>query len=205
MKSNNLTAYAIDFVSFLIQKSDISKIKNIILFGSVSRGEADNQSDIDIFIDVVSDEKQIERQVEKIVAEFYSSAKYKKYWELLGITNEIKPIISKLSKWIDLNPSIVSNGLILYGKYKRVPKKGKHRVLFIFENIKPNSKRVMLNKKIFGYKHSGKNYKGLLEEYNGIRLGKGCIFVPLEHSNLFLKLFKAYRINVKIKKMFDYS
>ena len=47
-----LIAYAMDFSSFLVQKvKEKYKIKNIILFGSVSREEAGKTSDVDIFFE----------------------------------------------------------------------------------------------------------------------------------------------------------
>ena len=50
--SSKLIAYALDFSCFLLQKiKDKNEIKNIILFGSVSRDESSSSSDIDIFID----------------------------------------------------------------------------------------------------------------------------------------------------------
>ncbi len=51
----NLFPYIYDFLSLLSEDDKLkSKIKRIILFGSVARGEADEESDIDIFIDLWS-------------------------------------------------------------------------------------------------------------------------------------------------------
>ncbi|MBI2137532.1 nucleotidyltransferase domain-containing protein, partial [Candidatus Woesearchaeota archaeon] len=45
-----------DVASFLVQKvSEREKIRNIILFGSVARGEADKTSDVDLFVDVTNE------------------------------------------------------------------------------------------------------------------------------------------------------
>jgi len=123
---------------------------------------------------------------------------------MLGIENEIKLTIGKLGKWTELKPAIISNGMILYGKFKPDVKDGLHVVCFIWENIKPNSKRVLFNKQLLGYKQNKKFYQGLIQKYNGKKLGKGCIAVPLEHSNILHKLFKKYRIPVKIKKVLEY-
>ncbi len=201
----DLIAYAIDFTSFLVQKSkNMGRIRNIILFGSVSRFEADKNSDIDLFIDVVNNEEEIEQESHKILKGFYSSVKFMNYWGLLHIKNKFKLSFGDINKW-ELKNSIISNGITLYGKYRSLPAKGKHAVLFSFENIQPNPKRVMLNKKIFGYSHSGKRYKGLLEEYGGTRLSKGTVLVPVEHTIIFMKVFRDFRIAVKIKKIIDYS
>ena len=206
MSSNNsIIAYALDFVSFFMQKfKEKNMINNIILFGSVARNEAKEDSDVDIFIDIIKENNKLQNEVNKIVSNFYDSAKYKNYWKLLGINNEIKAIIGVLDKWKELKSSIISNGIVLYGKYKSNIKNGSHKSFFIWENIKPNSKRVLFNKQLVGYKQNNKFYLGFLQKYNGEKLGKGCIIVPLEHSNVFHSLFKKYKITVKIKKVQEY-
>lgn len=204
MKSE-LISYAIDFVSFFMQKiKERSEIKQIILFGSVAREEANVKSDVDIFIDVIKETKSLEEQVKKILNNFRESAKYKNYWKPLGIENEIKPIIGKLENWKDLQSSIAANGIILYSKFKLEIKEGKHKTFFIWENVAPNNKRVLFNKQLLGYKQKGKFYQGLLQKYEGQKMGKGCILVPLEYSTQFHNLFKKYKITAKIKKVIEY-
>lgn len=203
MKSD-LISYSMDFASFLIQKiknKDI--IKNVILFGSVSRGEATEESDIDIFIDVTKENVKLEKEIEQILDKFLDSVKYKGYWKLLGTKNEVKLTIGRLDNWKELKPSIVSNGITLYGKFKS-DIQGKHKTLLVWENIKPNSKRVLLNKQLFGFKQGKRFYSGLLQKNDGERLGKGCIIVPLENSLVFQKLFKKHKISFKIKKIIEY-
>ena len=201
----NLISYAMDFASFIIQKlKDEDKIRNIILFGSVSRGESTKDSDIDIFIDVSREDEKIKKELKEIQIDFFNSAKYKQYWKLLGIENDITLIIAELKKWKEIKPSIIANGIVLYGKFKSEIKEGEHKTFFIWENIYPNSKRVLFNKQIFGYKQNKKEYSGLLNKYSGERLGKGCIIVPLENSIIFHNLFKKYKITVKMKKVLVY-
>ncbi|MBI2542371.1 nucleotidyltransferase domain-containing protein [Candidatus Woesearchaeota archaeon] len=205
MKSR-LISYSMDFASFLIQKiKERSNIKNIILFGSVAREEASKSSDVDLFIDVAAESPSLEKGINGCLISFLDSAKYKNYWKMLGVENEIKLRIGRLDKWKELNPSIIANGITIYGKFKPKIKEGKHMTFFIWENIKPNSKRVLFNKQIFGYKQGKKFYNGLIQKYEGERLGKGCIIIPLENSLTFHKLFRKYGISVKIKKILDYT
>lgn len=200
-----LIPYAIDFASFLMQKiKEKSEIKQIILFGSTAREEANAESDIDIFIDVIKETKSFEEQIKRISEDFKESTKYKNYWKPLGIENEIKPIVGKLENWKDLQSSIIANGIILYGKFQPITREGKHKTFFIWENVTPNSKRVLFNKQLIGYKQKGKFYQGLLQKYSGERMGKGCILVPLEHATQFHQLFKKHKITVKIKKILEY-
>ncbi len=178
---------------------------NVILFGSVAREEAGKDSDIDLFIDVIDESDTLEREIRKNLDDFYASAKFKSYWRLLEVKNEIKLTIGQLSRWEELQPSLIANGILLYGKFTPETTAGKHQAFCIWENIKPNSKRVLFNKQLFGYKQNGKFYAGLLLKYGGERMGKGCIAVPLEQNIIFLKLFRKYKIKVKIKKVLDYS
>lgn len=204
LELNKLIAFSQDFVSFLTERIDLDNIKNIILFGSVSRGESDEDSDIDIFIDLANELQEFKDKIEQARDEFYKSAKFKDHWSLLGINNQIKLTIGKLEQWSDLLPSIISNGITLYGKFKAFPQIGEHKTLFVWENIKPESTRVLLNKQLFGYKHTGKSYPGVVQKYNCQRLGKGMIMVPIEHSNLVEKVFRKLKIGVRIKKVIEY-
>lgn len=203
--ASNLIAYAMDAASFILQKTKKrEQIKQIILFGSAAREEAGTASDIDLYIDVVTESEVLEQDLKKSVSAFFSSTKYKNYWKALGIKNEINLMIGVLNKWKDLQSSLIANGVILYGKYKPTDIEGKHNALFAWENITPNAKRVLINKQIFGHALHGKWYNGLLQKYQGTRLGKGCIIVPSEHGVLFHKLFKKHAITVKIKKIIEY-
>src|SRR3989344_3915277 len=122
----------------------------------------------------------------------------------MGIKNDIKLTIGSLEKWKELKPSLIANGISIYGKFKPEIKDGKHNSFFIWENIKPNSKRVLFNKYLSGYKQNKKRYSGLLDKYGGERMGKGCISVPSENTNLFLALFRKFKVSVKIKRVLEY-
>ncbi len=204
--NSDLIAYAMDFSSFLVQKTATAeKIRNIILFGSVARGEAGKESDVDIFIDIAGkSHPSLEKSIRSSANAFKSSSKYRNYWKPLGIENEIQPTIGELNKWKELKPSIASNGILLYGKFKPELKEGTHRAFFIWENIKPNARRVSVNKKLFGHRQGGKFYNGLLQELNGERVGKGCIAVPLENATSFQQLFRKCKVSVKMRKVLEY-
>lgn len=198
-----LISYAADFASFLIQNFQVKKIKSIILFGSVARGEAEKESDVDIFIDVINNEEKIEKEIKKITDDFFNSVKFKKYWGLLGIKNEINIIVGRLDKW-KLKDSMLGNAIILYQSYKPVLENGKNMAILSWGNIKSNSKRVMLNKKLLGYNYYEKHYKGLLDE-KGIKIGSNVIIIDIEYLNSFLSLFHKFKVPVKIIRIFEYS
>lgn len=205
LKNKILLAYAEDFTSFLIERADISHIKRIILFGSVARGEASKESDIDLFIDISRNNKSIETDIKRIKEDFIQSIRYQKYWLLKGIKNEINTTVGRLDEWKELRNSIIANGLILYSKFEEMPQKAVHKTILFWENVKPESKRVLLSKRLFGYKKDKKRYSGLLQQYDGERIGKGTLAVPSENAKIFLKLFKDMGITVKIKKVLEYK
>lgn len=205
LKNELLLAYAVDFTSFLLERINLDNIKRIILFGSVARGEASDESDIDLFIDVNRDEKTIKKEVYKILVDFIGSLKYGKYWMLKDIKNQIKPMVGRLNDWKELKNSIISNGVILYGRFEEAPENAVHKTLLSWENVKPESKRVLLSKRLFGYKKGKKNYSGLIQKFNEERVGKGIIIVNSYNEKIFLKLFRDMKIKIKIKKVLEYS
>ncbi|MBU0930050.1 MAG: nucleotidyltransferase domain-containing protein [Nanoarchaeota archaeon] len=188
-----LISYGLDFTSFLLQNlgEENRKIKQIILFGSVARGEASENSDIDIFIDVL-DEKLAEK-IEKIEERFYDSIKVKKYWTLLGIKNEINCSIGKLEEWKDLQQSILVDGITFFGKYMRKIKT-KPYYLFIIGSKKNRNKNMSIWRSLYGYtqKINKKIYKknGLVKEYNGEKLARGVFTIPIENSQKIVSFLK---------------
>ncbi len=201
---NKYLAYTTDYVSFLFETLDLEKVKTIILFGSVAKNEATEESDIDLFIDVVGNEKEYKKIIDNSIEQFHKSKFFTNYWKIKGVTNDFNLIIGKLQDWKDLKNSILTTGITLYSKYKETPTDSHHSVLIAFENIKPESKRATLNKKLYGFNSGKKHYAGLLETYHGFKLNKGTILIPLEHKTPFLNLFKKMNITVKIKNVLEY-
>jgi len=92
-----------DFASFVIQKTKFQEnIKNIILFGSVARGEAEKESDIDIFTAGESNRKEIEK-----IGQLYGKEIQVKNYPLDTFKNKIKEDI--LLKEIVKNHIIIKN------------------------------------------------------------------------------------------------
>ena len=191
---NDKTAYAAAFCSFLIER--LENIRSVILFGSVSRGDADKESDIDIFVDTLSDNKY---RINNILDEFYKS-KINEFWRLKGIKNPISLIVGNIEskEWTDLKRSVITDGIILFGKYKSEPEKLRHYVLFSYTNVKNVKKRVNLHRKLFGYKVGSKHYYGIVSKSDGIRHGSGSFSVPIEKYKEVRNIFKEMKITPKI-------
>ena len=196
-----LIAYSQDFSSFLLEKlgDESNKISQIILFGSVARGQAKKNSDIDVFVEVI--DQSLEKKIKDIKEMFYDSVKMKNYWELLGIKNEFHLIIGKIEEWDDLRGSLIANGITLYGKYKSNPKL-EHFYLFLVNTGAKRSKNVSIWRSLYGYKQKvGKKlYKkeGLVSQYNGKKLARGVFTIPSEHASKIILFLKKNNFRYKI-------
>lgn len=190
MRYRELVAYANAFVSFVLPKIDVEEI---ILFGSVARGEATKESDIDLFFNVKNNEKKIKENVKKQLEKFYKSKIYE-MWTLRGIKNIIKVEIGNLDKW-KLKRSIISEGIILYGRYKALPEKLKGYVYFNIKPIKNITKRNRVIRNLFGRKEKGYVSEGNIKKFNGKRLSSSSFIVPIEKSNDIIKLLHLEKID----------
>jgi len=195
-----IRAYASYFASFLINNlDDFSNLKSIILFGSVVRGEADKDSDVDIFIDVKKLNKNKEKEIKKILEGFYKSREALLF-KTFGIDNKINLIIGRLDEWKDLKESIDSNGIILYGNYISGKASGEKHALIYWGEIGKN-RGAFLNK-IYGFSVKGKRYKGFLEANSGRRLGKSCVMIPIVGLADLEKILKYYDVDAKIVEVY---
>ncbi len=191
---NDKIAYAAAFSSYLIER--VENIRSVVLFGSASRGDANRDSDIDIFIDTISGSKN---EIRKVIDAYYDS-QICKIWNLKGIKNKISGIIGDLesNEWADLKRSIITDGIVLFGKYKSKPEKLKHCILFSYNDIKDPNKRVNLHRKLFGYKLGKKQYNGIVQKVSGIRHGSGNFSIPIENYKKLLIIFKVLKITPNI-------
>jgi hypothetical protein len=63
----------------------------------------------------------------------------------------------------------------------------------------------MLSKKLFGYNHYKHYYEGILKNYNGLKLGSNVILLDAEGLNEVLKIFRYFKVAVKIVRVFQYK
>jgi len=167
---------ALSFVSFLIARASI---KNVILFGSIASGTYDKESDIDLFIESSEDEIKLKKFLEL----YTKTEEYAKF-QLEGITHEISIKVGNLDKWENVKRNLISNGIILYGRYKDQPKNLHRNVLFIL-NLKrlSRAKKIKVWRKLYGYKQKvgRKIYvsNGLIEK----KLGRGSFLASVENSD----------------------
>lgn len=205
-----ILAYIYDFVSFLFEKDLKKEIKNIIVYGSVASGEFDEQSDIDIFIDIwdKSYRPVIEKKVKEQLNKFEELAA--RIWHPRGINNRFSIIVDSLDspKWEALKHDIISNGLLVYGKFELLPEKMQHKILLTFSlNKLPQSKKMKFIRELYGYElkkeDKKRNYKkqGILEKFGGVKLSQNSILIPIEKIKEFRKLFSEFKITPKVEEV----
>lgn len=95
---------------------------------------------------------------------------------------------------------IPESAVIIYSKFRET-EAGTTKTLISWDVIKPESTRVLLNKRLFGYVHHGVSYPGLVEKYSAEKIGKGCIAIPSQYSEIFLKLFKDMKISISVREV----
>ncbi len=198
-----LKEYSMYFSAFLLNNlKNKEEIRKIILFGSVARDESDKESDIDIFIEVKRKTQKIEKEIRDIGEKFYHSREASLF-KLKNIRNEFNIKIGRLEEWKDLERSIASTGIILYGSYElqKLPLGVKH-FLIVFWNKIGKNRGAFLNK-IYGFNIKGKYYEGLLSKFSGRKLGKSCIMIPIQYKQEIFELLKKYEVEAKSIEVFS--
>lgn len=209
MERNEILAYVYDFISMLqFNIKSPENIKAIILFGSTARGDYDEESDIDIFINLKkgSDIKKIEELVDYSINEF--EIKARDTWHLKGIKNPIKCISGHLEEkeWVELKKEILSNNITLYGtmNYKEEELLPYYLFQYSLKNLKQN-KKVYFLRKMVGYKSKKKKRvyvsRGLLDDVKGIKLKESNILVPSKDAIKTQKFFMKNKITPKIREI----
>lgn len=205
MDRETLISYSESFVSFLLDSRISKKIDRIILFGSVARGDFDRESDIDIFVDT---DKDIGRDIERVLNLFKESETYKK-WRLRGVKNEISLKTGKLEKW-SLRRDVLSNGIILYGKYKEIPQDARYYLMIKLNFRRMNRKeKVRLWRKLYGYtqKVGPKTYniRGLIDELGGQKLEKSVVVVPMEKRSEIIRFLNTNKVKYTVNEIWSDS
>ena len=205
---DELVCYAISFISFLLSNKKLWKspiVKNVILFGSVARGDFDDYSDIDLFIDIYNkkDEKKVEQIVEKQQISFSKSQRFKE-WKLKGVQRNIRCMVGVLDEW-KLKRSIISDGIVLYGKYAETPEGLKQHALFAFKPIRKIKIRNRIIRKLFGYqtKKGKKTYirEGLVGVVGGKVISPRAFIIPIEQAQTVLKLLQKEKVDYQMSEI----
>lgn len=183
-------------VKFAEKIKDTEHIIQIVLFGSVARGEDNEKSDIDIAI--IHDSKDQFSMIKEV-----NKNKNEKIQTTFIHINE-------LANEREIAGALSGEGLLLYGKpiyitEKKMSLSAKVLIFYSMKDIKQNSK-VKLSRALYGSisisSSDGKKYvtktKGIMEP--GIeKISKGVLLVNRKKSSQVRNILK--RFNVKFKEI----
>ena len=200
-----LIGYALSFASFLLDSKIGDKINKIILFGSVARGDFNPESDIDLFIDA---DKRLEKEINNLLLLFKFSDAQKVY-EMKKVTNGLSLKVGSLSQW-GLRREVISSGIILYGKFQELPEKTKYYALFQIESgNKKVAHQMRIWRKLYGYTQKiGKKrytFKGLIDQFQGRKLGKAVFIVPMENRREVIVFLNKSKVKYSIHELWSDS
>lgn len=206
MLRNKLIGYAESYLSFLFSDDELwhkEAVKQIVLFGSAARNEATADSDIDLFVEVYrsADKILVEQQTTRALSSFLQSQVYKE-WMLRGIRNEIKLMVGVLGKQSDLKRSLISDGLVLFGKFSGEIV-AEHTVLFSFETIQEKNKRYRVDRRLFGRREKGFEQSGLVEQLGGRRISNRVFVLPSKQTPAILAFLKAEKVDFAMHEIWS--
>lgn len=196
---NDLLAYAGYFVSYALERLH-HPVKEIILFGSAARGDSTSESDVDIFFDVDQKAPEIERELAIIKGKFYKSIIFDT-WEKKGFSYEINIKVGLLKEW-ELYGSVLSDGIVLYGKFKEQVR-GNGYALFSIVPITKVAKRNRIIRHLFGRMEKKIKRQGLVDKYGGKRIAPTVFFIPLQFSGKAVEFLKKEKVNYEIREMWS--
>jgi predicted nucleotidyltransferase len=197
MKNSKLHALASAFVAYLIDQFGES-IRGVYLFGSVARGEATKESDIDIFVDAIKDQSAINNAVDRFEATTAAKAS-----RATGVKNPIRALAGDLrsNEFSDMRLSIAADGITLYGKALPTEKGRQPYLLIWFTAPQKQKIKVAFLRKIYGRTEKGKRYPGVVQKLAGFKAGSGTAVIPIRHKAEFLTELKRAKVKYSVKNI----
>ena len=182
-------------LNFANKLKNIKGILQIVLFGSVAKGEDKADSDIDIaVIHNLKDIENLKSSVNKIIHERIQAAYFN---------------IDRLSKETEIVSALTGEGLLLYGKPIDVNFKSKALspfILIVYDTTHiDKKKRMLLNRALHGSvsksSYKGKSYvsktKGILAEPGITKLTKACLLIDPRKALKVRNVLKRFDVKVR--------
>lgn len=209
MKQHELFSYAYDFISQLMDHEEIiQRVRTIILFGSVVRGDFHPESDIDLFIDISGQSADLKSLVKKEINIF--EKRIEKTWLLRNINPPLKILVDDLQqqRWSNLKDELSRYGKIIYGTYEEKPGKLHHLLLITYEpKTLPQKHKMAFLRVLLGYRsHKGKKeyvQKGLLDQMKGTKIGSKAILINREQAKEIKKAFQKHKVKYTVKEIWS--
>ena len=165
---------------------------SIVLFGSFSRGDYDEGSDIDLLV-VFRDKKDLDRGLSEI---YRTTAKTDLFFQVIGLTlDELKSS--------SLLETALREGKIYYAEQdveKLLTPTHKPYALVTYTTTNLNAKeRVIFSQELEGRRKGKYRYDGLIHKIGGYKVGRGVVMVPLESLKTLAEHLEKKKINYVIR------
>ena len=164
----------------------------IVLFGSFSRGDYDEGSDIDLLV-VFKNKKDLEKGLSEI---YKTTAKTNLFFQVIGLTlDELKnsPLLN----------TVLREGKTHYAKQevkKLLTPTHRPYALVTYTTANLNAKeRVIFTQKLEGRRKGKYRYEGLINKIGGYKVGRGVAMIPLENLKTLTEHLDNKKINYVIR------
>ncbi|MBS7633912.1 nucleotidyltransferase domain-containing protein [Candidatus Bathyarchaeota archaeon] len=170
----------------------IDGVVGVVLFGSYSRGDFDEGSDIDLLV-IFKNKSSLEKGQEKI---YGITAQSDLFIQAIALT------LSELEESTILE-EVIRDGKLLYaaGNLERFsPANFKPYALITYSatNLKAKEK-VAFIQKLEGRRVGGYRYNGLLQKANGYKVGKGVLMIPLESFEKITRFLEENKVEYMVR------
>nr|MDO8098849.1 nucleotidyltransferase domain-containing protein [Candidatus Njordarchaeota archaeon] len=155
----------------------IGGIIGIMLFGSHSRGDYDEGSDIDLLA-VFADKKSLDANVNGI---YEATAKSDLFFQVIGLTLEeleLSPLLESIRREGKIFFATEEVSKLLTPIHKPYA-----LVTYSTANLKAKA-RVIFAQKLEGRRQNKYRYNGLIHKIGGYKVGRGVVMVPIENLRI---------------------
>jgi predicted nucleotidyltransferase len=166
------------------------------LYGSVAANTFDKESDIDLFVEA---DKKDKKKIETLLELYKKSSDYEKF-KLVGVKNEISIRCGKLEEWKDLKRSMISNGIVLYGRYTDKSEDSSQKVLFMLDVTGfSKTEKIKIWRKIYGYKQKVGKKVYISDSLAEEKIGRGAFLCGLENVEKVKEFLKKNKVKYRLK------
>jgi predicted nucleotidyltransferase len=170
----------------------IDGVVDVVLFGSYSRGDFDEGSDIDLLV-IFKNKGLLERGQEKI---YRITAQSDLFIQAIALT------LDEL-EGSTLLETALREGKLLYatGELERLsPTALKPYALITYKTSNLEAKeRVVFVQKLEGRRVGKYRYEGLLRRINGYKVGKGVLMIPLESIGEITRFLEENKVEYVVR------
>jgi len=169
-------------------------VTGIILFGSYSRGDPEEGSDIDLLV-TFRDKEGMEKHLREI---YKITSESSLFLQVISLT------LQELMRSPLLQP-VMREGKIYYADKevtRELTPKYKPYALVTYSTINLSPKeKVVFTQKLEGRGKGKYRYEGLVQKLEGFKVGRGVLMIPLENLRTLTHFLEEKRIDYSVRSI----